>query len=276
MMQVIRTPPFASPAAKSIDPAHVDWRRQLTQFMEYLTSECGLARNTIDAYRRDLLEFVSLLDDRDVCSASGVTIHVVQSYLVRLSERKLSLSSIARHLVSVRMFVRYLFITGIMTNDLSTQLETPKKWQRLPHTLNRNQTESILMAPQPGEPFYARDRAMLELLYATGMRVSELAGLRVRDLNLDVGYLRCLGKGNKERIIPIGSHAIEAVRLPDRPAPRFDRNGHRRRTLFRFANGKGDGPHEHLATREPVRSHGRHSRTGRSPYTASLLCDAPT
>lgn len=212
MMQVIRTPPFASPAAKSIDPAHVDWRRQLTQFMEYLTSECGLARNTIDAYRRDLLEFVSLLDDRDVCSASGVTIHVVQSYLVRLSERKLSLSSIARHLVSVRMFVRYLFITGIMTNDLSTQLETPKKWQRLPHTLNRNQTESILMAPQPGEPFYARDRAMLELLYATGMRVSELAGLRVRDLNLDVGYLRCLGKGNKERIIPIGSHAIEAVR----------------------------------------------------------------
>lgn len=212
MTAIVRTPPRGPSADRPSDPTHVNWPQLLTRFMDYLVSECGLARNTIDAYRRDLLEFISLLDDRDVCSASGLTINVVQSYLVRLNERKLSLSTIARHLVSVRMFARYLHITGVISDDLTTQLETPKKWHKLPHTLNRTQTDAILAAPQPGEPFFFRDRALLELLYATGMRVSELAGLRVRDLNLDVGYLRCFGKGHKERIIPIGSHAIEALR----------------------------------------------------------------
>ncbi len=203
-----------APAFNSEQPsAHMDWRRQLIRFTEYLTAECGLARNTIDAYRRDLIEFVALLDDRDICSPAGVNVGVVQSYLVRLSERKLALSSIARHLVSVRMFLRYLHVTGVMQDDLATQLETPRKWQRLPSTLNRTQTEAILSAPQPGEPFYARDRAILELLYATGMRVSELASLKLRDLNLDVGYLRCVGKGNKERVIPVGSQAIDALRI---------------------------------------------------------------
>ncbi|HWL95490.1 MAG TPA: site-specific tyrosine recombinase [Phycisphaerae bacterium] len=199
----------SAPAAS----AHVDWRRQLIHFTEYLISECGLARNTIDAYRRDLLEFVGLLDDRDICSPAAVTILIIQSHLVRLTERKLALSSIARHLVSVRMFLRYLFITGVMKDDLTAQIETPRKWQRLPGTLNRSQTEAMLAAPQPGEPFYSRDRAILELLYATGMRVSELASLKLRDLNLTVGFLRCLGKGRKERVIPVGSAAIEALQV---------------------------------------------------------------
>lgn len=205
---IVGRPPGASATQSG---AQADWRRLLQHFIDYLTSECGLARNTIDAYRRDLIEFIDLLDDRDIGSTSALSIQIVQSYLVRLNDRKLSLSSIGRHLVSVRMFMRYLYITGTMTSDLYTQLETPRRWQRLPNTLNQNQTASILSTPQPGEPFYTRDRAILELLYATGMRVSELAGLRLRDLNLDVGFLRCFGKGRKERIIPIGSHAIEAM-----------------------------------------------------------------
>lgn len=207
-------PAASNPVSNSAAPAgHVDWRRMLIQYMDYLTAECGLARNTIDAYRRDIVEFIELLDDRDICTTSALNVGVVQSYLVRLGERRLSLSSIARHLISVRIFLRYLYIVGVMTDDLTTLLETPKKWQKLPQTLNHSQTEAILSAPQPGEPFYSRDRALLELLYATGMRVSELANLRVRDMNLDVGYLRCLGKGGRERVIPIGSHAIDAIRV---------------------------------------------------------------
>jgi len=176
-----------------------------------LISECGLARNTIEAYGRDLREFIADLDARDLARASQVSPARIVDYLVRLSQRGLALSSTARHLVSIRMFLRYLFIVGILIEDVSALLESPKKWRRLPHTLRQTQVEALLAAPRPGEPFYARDRAILEMLYATGMRVSELAAVRMQDLNLQVGYVRCFGKGGRERIIPMGSHAIAAV-----------------------------------------------------------------
>lgn len=190
---------------------HADWPRLLKQFVDYLVTECGLAANTIEAYQRDLREFINELDARDVCSVAKIDMLVIRAFLVRLNERKLALSTIARHLCSVKMFLRYLFIIGVAESDLGTLLETPKKWRRLPNTLGKEQVDAMLAVPQPGEPFYARDRAILELLYATGMRVSELAGLDVKDVNLTVGYVRCLGKGNKERIVPIGSHAVDAV-----------------------------------------------------------------
>ncbi len=201
----------AGPADAS-DHGQVDWRRLLRRFVEYLLSECGLAQNTIEAYQRDLREFIDLLDDRDVCIPSRITPHLVREYLIRLSQRRLALSSIARHLVSVKMFLRYLFIVDLLTEDVASLLETPKKWSTLPRTLRPQQVDAILSAPQPGEPLYARDRAILELLYATGMRVSELAGLRLADVNLNVGYVRCFGKGGRERVVPIGSYAIDAVR----------------------------------------------------------------
>ena len=206
--------PVGIPAACA-DPnmqASVSWPVLLRQFVDHLTSECGLAANTIDAYRRDLREFIGVLDDRDICHPSRIDTNLVQSFLIRLAERKLALSTIARHLVSVKMFFRYLFMIGMVSEDLSRTMETPKKWHRLPTTLHQKQVKALLSAPQPGEPYFSRDRAILELLYATGMRVSELAALRLSDMNLDVGYLRCRGKGGKERIVPIGSHAISAVR----------------------------------------------------------------
>lgn len=185
----------------------------LDAFIGYLISECGLAENSVAAYRRDVREFIDQLTDRDICRANDVTHLVVQSHLVHLAERRLALSSIGRHLASVRMFLRFLFIIGTMREDVGTLLDTPRRWQKLPRSLPRNQMDALLEAPQKGEPFYARDRAILELLYATGMRVSELASLRASDVNLDVGYLRCIGKGRKERIIPLGTQAIEAVRV---------------------------------------------------------------
>jgi integrase/recombinase XerD len=195
-----------------VESPPANWPVLVRQFLEYLVSECGLAANTIDAYHRDLREFLVEMNERDVRSVDDVTPLTVRSFLVRLSERKLALSSIARHLVSVKMFLRYLYMIQAATSDVSSLLETPKKWKTLPHTLRHRQVEDLLAAPQPGEPFYSRDRAIMEMLYATGMRVSELAGLRIKDVNLDVGYARCFGKGGKERIVPIGSHAIDAVR----------------------------------------------------------------
>jgi len=204
--------PLAPVNAVPVSQSPADWPRLLTQFIAYLTTECGLSENTIDAYRRDLREFVTVLDDRDICAPAAITPLVVRAYLVRLSERKLALSSIARHLVSVKMFLRYLFLVNILAEDIGGLLETPKKWFRLPHTMGQDQIEALLAAPKPGEPFYARDRAILETLYATGMRVSELAGLRIKDINLTVGYVRVFGKGGKERVIPIGRCAIDAIR----------------------------------------------------------------
>lgn len=190
---------------------HADWPRLLGRYLEYLTSECGLAANTIEAYGRDLREFLADVEAQDIALASRITPTMILSYLSKLSQRGLALASIARHLVSIKMFLRFLFIVQVIREDVSSLLESPRKWRRLPHTLHHKQIDALLAAPQPGEPFYARDRAILETLYATGMRVSELASVRVPDLNLQVGYVRCFGKGGKERIIPLGSHAIAAI-----------------------------------------------------------------
>jgi len=203
-----------SPATTATPPQNqIDWPRTLEAFIGYLISECGLAENSVAAYRRDVREFIDQLTDRDISRADEVTPNVVQSHLVHLAERRLALSSIGRHLASVRMFLRFLFITGAMREDVGTLLDTPRRWQKLPRSIPHNQMDALLDAPQKGEPFYARDRAILELLYATGMRVSELASLRASDVNLDVGYLRCIGKGRRERVIPLGTRAIEAVRV---------------------------------------------------------------
>lgn len=203
---------FDIPTESKDSSVHLDWPRLLHRFVDYLVSECGLARNTVEAYRRDLGAFISLLDDRDICTAKRLTVDLVRSHLTRLAERKLAISSIARHLVSIRMFLRFLNLFGIIAEDLATEFDSPKKWERLPRRLHRSQTETLLSAPQPGEPFYSRDRAILELLYATGLRVSELASLKPADLNLTIGYLSCRGKGGRERIVPVGSRAIDALR----------------------------------------------------------------
>jgi len=120
-------------------------------------------------------------------------------------------SSIKRCLVAVRMFLRFAKLIGLIEDDLTTILESPKIWQKLPCVCSKQQVINLLNAPCPDEPFYLRDKAMLELLYATGIRAGELAGLKTSDLNLNIGYLRCLGKGNRERVIPIGKVAIAAV-----------------------------------------------------------------
>ncbi|MDD5064443.1 MAG: tyrosine recombinase XerD [Phycisphaerae bacterium] len=181
-------------------------------FLDYLTVEAGLANNSILAYGRDLADFLEYCKGSKISRLDQIKPALIQKYLQILTkdERK-SESSIKRSLVAVRMFLRYGRLTGLVEDDFGAILEGPKLWQRLPVICSKKQVIDIISAVSPEEPFYLRDRAIVELLYATGVRASELAGLKTGDLNLDVGYLRCIGKGNRERVIPVGKAAIGAT-----------------------------------------------------------------
>lgn len=182
------------------------------QFLDYLVVEAGLAENTILAYGRDLRGFLEYCRSRDVLSLGQVRPEVIHGYTKKLVQDERSESTAKRCLVAIRMFLRFAKMVGLVEKDFSELLEAPKLWQKLPTICNKKKVFDLLNAPCEDEPFYLRDRAVLELLYATGVRASELAGLKIADLNLKIGYLRCLGKGSKERIVPLGKPAIEAVR----------------------------------------------------------------
>ena len=185
--------------------------RTVADFLDYLVVEAGLSDNTVLAYGRDLREFLKFCTAEGVRGIRQLKPRVVQKYLCEMAGGPKSENSAKRALAAIRMFLRYAKLTGLIEDDGAEILESPKTWQRLPSVCNKKQVLKLLEAPSPEEPFYLRDRAMLELLYATGVRASELAGLKTTDLNLDIGYLRCFGKGNKERIIPVGKVAIAAT-----------------------------------------------------------------
>ncbi|MBN1764996.1 MAG: site-specific tyrosine recombinase XerD [Sedimentisphaerales bacterium] len=184
---------------------------QIEPFLDYLHIECGLADNTIESYRRDLKRFTRYCLENSTKDPTSITPLALQNYGRFLSGEKLCSASIARHLVTVRMFMRYHVLFRLVDIDVCTAMETPKTWQRLPKVLSQAQTLDLICAVDEEDPYYLRDRALLELLYATGMRASEAAGLNLDDLNFQIGYLRCFGKGNKERIIPVHKMCLEVL-----------------------------------------------------------------
>ncbi len=184
--------------------------RPIKRFLDYLFVECGLAGATVSAYQSDLREFWRDVGGGESMPADLDITHV-QLHLKMMSGRGLSTSSIARHLAAIKMFLRFQHAGGLLRRDVASLIELPKKWQKVPEAISYDEIDRLLAAPDPSEEFYHRDRAILELLYATGMRVSELTSITLDDMNLQVGYLRCMGKGRKERILPIGRPAINAV-----------------------------------------------------------------
>jgi len=180
-------------------------------FLGYLTTEAGLSSNTVLGYGRDLRGFLDYCKSEQITDVKQMSLELVQTYVREFTKSSLAESSIKRSLVAVKMFLRYARLVGLTEKDLTVMIESPKLWQRLPVICSKEQVIKLLNAPSEEEAFYLRDKAMLELLYATGMRAAEAAGLKVSNLNLDVGYLRCFGKGNRERIIPVGRAAIEAT-----------------------------------------------------------------
>lgn len=192
---------------KPPSPARVA-RRWVEGFVAYSAGECHLSANTVAAYRRDLQRFVSWLDGRRI---QDLSIRELADYAGHLNAQKLAPASVARHLVSLKVFFRYLQLEGVLEENLAELLGSQKLWQRVPRVLSPEQVNRLFVSPKRYDPCWRRDRAMLELLYATGCRASELSGLCLNDLHVDEGYCLCRGKGDKQRLVPLGRRAIEAV-----------------------------------------------------------------
>ncbi|MFD1018566.1 site-specific tyrosine recombinase XerD [Thalassobacillus hwangdonensis] len=183
----------------------------LEDFFHYLTVERGLSDNTIKSYKRDLNQYQTFLSaSLQLESWEDVTRNQIMRYLHHLNDQDRSAATIARLLSSVRLFHQFLVREKLAGQDPSLHIETPKKDRKLPKVLSSDEVEKLLQLPGD-DPLTIRNRAMLEMLYATGLRVSELMGLKVTDLHLTMGFVRCMGKGSKERIIPLGDMAKEAV-----------------------------------------------------------------
>lgn len=177
-------------------------------FLDYLRTECHLAANTIAAYGRDMQRFVGWLGDRKLAS---LKINQLSDFVSFLNEEGLAPASVARAVVAIRTFFKYLQLEGIVEDNPAELIATQKMWQRIPGTLSARQVDAFLSAPRKSDSFWQRDVALLETLYATGCRASEVCTLRVRDLALEERFLRCEGKGGKQRMVPVGARAIEAI-----------------------------------------------------------------
>ena len=183
-------------------------KRFLETFIEYLQSECHLSPNTVDAYSRDIKRFCEWLGNKSI---PKLTVSQLSDYVAWLGKFKLAPSSVARNIVAVKMFFKYLQLEGILVDNHAELLGSQKLWQRIPEVIAPRAIERFLTAPRPVEPYHLRDRAILETLYATGCRVSEISNLQLRDVRLKEKYLKCHGKGNKQRMAPLNPPAIEAI-----------------------------------------------------------------
>ena len=181
----------------------------ISMLLNYLSVERGLSQNTIMSYRRDLESYLDYLKSQQhINSLEKTDKNQITSFLLKLKTQGLNTNSIARKLAAIKTFYRFLVRERILKYDPTSLLESPKLWKKIPETLSVGEVETLIAQPDLRKKQGLRDKAILEALYATGMRVSELTQLKLEDLNLDVGFVRCLGKGNKERIVPLGRKAI--------------------------------------------------------------------
>jgi integrase/recombinase XerD len=180
-------------------------------FCDHLSFERGLSPRTLEAYRRDIERMAAFLESRGVCRVGDATAHDLREYVYHLKDRGLQASSIRRNLSAVRTYFGFLIAEGVVVTDPTERVELPRAWRRLPGVLSVAEVERLLDAPDPGERLSWRDKALLEVAYASGVRVSELIALKVRDLDLVEGLATVLGKGSKERLVPIGRSAARAL-----------------------------------------------------------------
>lgn len=183
----------------------------LDEYCNYLAVEKGLAGNTVESYRRDLNKYAAFVKKNKVENLILADRRLISSFLAELKNRGNATSTISRTVASLRSFYNFLLQEGMIENNPAHDLETPKIEKKLPNVLTTGEIDCLLGQPKPGQHNGLRDKAMLELLYASGIRVSELVSLDVNDFDSQVGYLRCRGKGMKERIVPVGSIAINYV-----------------------------------------------------------------
>ncbi len=212
--------------------------QHLDQFLHYLVVEKGLSQNTIEAYSHGLARFFDHLRGKKIQDVRDVAKLDVQGFLLTLRKKNLNAKSIARDLAAIRSFFRFLIQEGILEANPVEDLESPKVAKTLPEILSVKEIEQVLEQPNLRTPLGMRDRAMLELLYATGMRVSELTHLPTHQVNLEGGYVLLYGKGSKERIVPLGSEAMKWVALYLKGARESLSKGKENPSLFINRSGK--------------------------------------
>jgi integrase/recombinase XerD len=212
---------------------------QIAAFLAFCKLEKGLSGNTLASYGLDLRRFAEFAAGRAPSDlAACAEPDFLRRYLDQLGQSGLSTRSLGRHLTTLRNFYTFLLREGRIASDPTEHLRNPKQWQKIPTFLSLEQIEKIIQAPDPAQPKGLRDRAMLEVLYATGLRVSELCRLLVADINLDMGVLRTTGKGNKQRLVPIGKNAVKAVETYLRGGRGLLLKG--RGSPFLFVTARGD------------------------------------
>lgn len=185
-------------------------KRWSDSFIEYLRTECHLAENTVEAYTRDMRRFLKWLGNKQI---QKLRIQDLSEFVGWLGNHELQPSTIARHVVSMKMFFRFLQLEGVLVDNLAELLGSQKLWKRIPSVMSPEMVDRFLNAPKRREKLYLRDRALLEMMYATGCRASEISGIRIEDVQLNEGYCKCRGKGNKQRLVPLGENAAEAISL---------------------------------------------------------------
>ncbi|RLC62659.1 MAG: site-specific tyrosine recombinase XerD [Chloroflexi bacterium] len=188
-------------------------QRQVEEFLHFVAVEKGYSKNTVAAYRNDLTQFVGYLEDEGIDSWKSVDQSCIIEYILYLKEREYASSTVARKVASIKSFFHFLVADKVLEDDPTVTIDSPSVDKSLPRPLSPSQVARLLAEPAKSQgPKASRDRALLELMYATGMRASEVIGLEVDALDLDEGTVRCVGKGDKERIIPLYERACEALR----------------------------------------------------------------
>jgi integrase/recombinase XerD len=197
----------------------------LESFLDYLSIERGLAQNTIISYRYDLIKYISFLKKKKINSFNQTNKVLINNYFVYLRGKDLEINSISRNLVAVKMFYRFLLMEGLIKEDTTSLIEFPRVSKKLPHVLSLREINLLLDKANFTGKLGLRDQAVLELFYATGLRVSELIYLKINDLNMENRMLKCMGKGSKERIIPFGNKAYQYLSLYlDKVRPKLVKN----------------------------------------------------
>lgn len=210
----------------------------IDQFLDYISLERGLSPNTRAAYAADLRKFVRFLDVRKISTLNALTRKQLLDFMIGEKEKGLSANSISRLFVSIKVWLRYLQQESLLVANVAEAMDSPKLWKVLPATLSIREVERLLAAPQGDQPGAVRDRALLEIFYATGLRVSEMCTLRLDDLHFDAGYLQCIGKGQKERVAPFSEKSGKMLRrYLDQVRPRLTQDP-ANRVVFLTRRGK--------------------------------------
>jgi len=203
-----------------------EYLRCLDRYQSFLVVEKGLSRKTVSAYSADLIRFGRFLEKKETTAVADIDTQLILGYLIHLRKQGLSARSRARHLISLRGFFTFLTREKIIDTHPASQIDLPKTGMQLPDVLSVADVEALINAPDRTKPEGLRDAAMLELVYGAGLRVSELIGLEMTGINLEAGFVRVFGKGGKERVVPVGRMAIEAIRMYlEHSRPRLLKNG---------------------------------------------------